>query len=107
MAARLPALRVCTGGDCREARKALAALKDAVHGRCAVEEVGCQKICEGPVCGLELDGELEWFAQVDSERAREALVAALDQAQRGAVTADDVGHSLWKRRVKKRRGRLR
>ena len=107
MAARLPALRVCTGGDCREARKALAALQDAVHGRCALEEVGCQKICDGPVCGLELDGELEWFAAVDSDRAREALIEALDRARSGALGADAVGHSLWKRRVKKRRGRLR
>jgi hypothetical protein len=34
-----------------------------------VEEVRCQKVCEGSLVGLDVDGRLEWFEQVGEPRA--------------------------------------
>ena len=40
----------------------------------AVELVRCQKICHGPVAGLDVDGRMEWFEQVDGVKQIAALV---------------------------------
>lgn len=89
---------MCRGKSCRKCTKD----RDAALERAApseVREVGCQKICKGPVFGLEVEGVLEWFERVDSEKSRIALRLALDT---GELTKP-----LAKRRSAKRRGKLR
>ena len=94
-----PVLYLCRGEDCRHAAKAGARLVKAVGDRGRVIEVGCQKICEGPVCGLEVDGRLQWFARVDSDKARDGVRAALE--------GKPLARALEKRRRDERQGRLR
>lgn len=62
-------------------------------------EVGCQKICDGPVVGLSVDGRLQWFACVDSDKSRQALVTLIADGK--------LEKPLKKRRVSKRAGKLR
>jgi hypothetical protein len=87
---------LCGGEDCRERAGAWRKLREALG---EAELVGCQKICAGPVCGLEIDGTVEWFSKVRGRELREAVVAA--------ARGDAVEPALWGRRVKKRRGRIR
>jgi hypothetical protein len=30
--------------------------------------VGCQKICPGPVAGIELSGRMEWFSRIETTK---------------------------------------
>lgn len=94
----LPAVHVCAGSDCRKARKANRKLAELLDGRARVEVVGCQKVCDGPVIGLEVDGQLQWFDDVRGD-AREALEAWL--------TRGKLKKPLRSRRIKKRAGKLR
>lgn len=90
---------VCTGKHCRkkiaESGEALSALPKSAR----VVKVKCQKICRGPVFGLELDGRLEWFEQVATPKS----VRGLTEAAGGR----DVNKALGNRRVPRRRGQLR
>ena len=96
---RKPAVRLCRGADCQKKTKAQARLLDVLVGRVRVVPVKCQKICEGPVVGLEIDGEVEWFESLRGKEARAALV--------GFLEGSGVAPALKKRRVKKRSGRIR
>lgn len=92
-------VHVCRGKHCKKKakfrKKALEALGDDV----VVHEVKCQKICSGPVFGVERDGTVEWFERVDGDKSRVALGVF---ARTGELLS-----ALAKRRVPKRRGRLR
>ena len=90
---------VCEGSSCRKERRQRRALVAAVDELAKVKDVGCQKICDGPVCGVEVDGVIEWFEEVSSPRALEGLRSLLEG---GALSS-----ALKKRRVKKRRGKIR
>ena len=92
-------LFVCTGSDCRKSRKKLDALRSTLENEGQVCVVKCQKICKGPVVGVEIGGRLEWFSKISDLRAREHLLKLL---QRGEFT-----QRLRARLVKKRRGKLR
>lgn len=90
---------LCTGKHCgREAAfdKLVAELEDVAE----VETVRCQKVCTGPVVGLEVDGRLQWFARVRKPKTRKALRRLL---RAGGPVPD----RLAGRRVAKRAGRLR
>jgi len=65
-----------------------------------VQSVGCQKVCKGPVVGLEVDGRMEWFQRVNRPKA---MVALARLAQRGGT--GKVAKPLAKRWVPKRSGR--
>ncbi len=90
---------VCRGKDCSKRKRPLRTLLEALEGRAQIAEVGCQKLCAGPVCGLKLDGRLEWFEEIDSARRREALIATLESGV--------LNKGLKKRRAKGRAGKLR
>lgn len=94
-----PTVYVCRGGDCRDRKRPRRRLLEALEGHAKVQEVGCQKICDGPVCGVEVDGTLEWFEEVDSEKALDALLGLLQDGK--------LRKALKKRRVGSKRGRLR
>lgn len=94
-----PLVYVCEGSDCRDERRALRKLLDSLDGVAEVERVRCQKICDGPVAGTEVDGTLEWFEELDSKKLREALVELLG----GGMAR----RRLLKQRVGKRQGKLR
>jgi len=89
---------MCTGKSCRKCEvdqsKALEALGDA-----PVKEVRCQKVCKGPVFGVEVDGQIEWFRRVDGNKSRVGL--------RLLAESGPLVKALAKRRVEKRRGQLR
>lgn len=91
-------VHVCRGSDCKAETKASKKLRKLLKGRARVRAVGCQKVCEGPVIGLEVDGQLEWFENVRGE-ARDALEVWLEDGR--------LKKALRKRRVKKRAGKLR
>jgi hypothetical protein len=63
--------------------------------------VPCQDICKGPVAGVELDGEVHWFAKVRKGRHRRALRAVIE----GPATP--LPEPLAGREVARRRGRLK
>ena len=94
-----PLVYVCRGSDCREEKRALEKLLGALDGLAKVERVRCQKICDGPVAGTEIDGTLEWFEELDSRKLRDALRELLEKGK--------PPKRLQKRRVSKRRGKLR
>lgn len=99
--AKDPPLYVCEGSKCR---KALAndgrLLEVAADLPVRVVRVRCQKVCKSPVCGLDVDGELAWFARMDSGKALRALRELVLEGGRP-------GKPLRKRRADERDGRLR
>jgi (2Fe-2S) ferredoxin len=96
---RRPTVFVCRGSSCRhqkahdEVRQRLGAVAD-------VADVRCQHVCDGPVVGVAINGSLEWFARMSSEKAQRRFVDFVTGSGR-------MRHSLEKRRVAKRSGRLR
>lgn len=94
---KLPVVYVCEGADCQvDGRDELV---EALANRARIRDVGCQKICEGPVCGVEVGGHLSWFSRVDTEKARDGVVAL--------VGGGPLARALEKRLCPKRAGRLR
>ena len=94
-----PTVHLCRGSSCRHARgeKELRQRLDEVAEVC---EVRCQRICDGPVIGTEVDGSLEWFERMRSKKVQRHVVEWLT----GNGT---FRRSLRKRRVAKRSGRRR
>ena len=45
----------------------------------SVRTVRCQKVCEGPVAGLRLDGRMEWFERMDGGKPLKAMAELLLQ----------------------------
>jgi hypothetical protein len=90
---------VCHGRSCRH-HKGYDQLRDRLDAVAEVTKVRCQRICNGPVVGLEIDSSIEWFERVRSEKVQRRLVDFV--AGRGRMR-----RSLAKRRVAKRGGRLR
>ena len=91
----MPKIYLCYGRDCRKA-KGFEGLCEAVGEH---REVRCQKICEGPVAGLKVEGRLQWFGKLRTPKRWAALVKAADR--------DEVGARLARRLQKKRDGKLR
>lgn len=90
---------MCGGSDCRshvDAHRALRATLDEVG---CVRVVRCQKICVGPVAGVEVEGRLQWFKRLRGPKSRRALVRL--------AAGGPLPGRLRKRRVGKRAGRLR
>ncbi len=69
-----PELLLCTGSHCRK-RLAREPRVERTLDALPVEvvRVGCQKVCRGPVVGVSLDGEWQWFERMDSKKALRAL----------------------------------
>lgn len=93
-------LFLCTGSHCRKAL----AKHDRVERALArlpveVKRVGCQKVCRGPVVGLALGGEWQWFGRMDSRKALQALAELIEEHR--------LGKPLRKRRDPKRAGKRR
>lgn len=99
MSEKAPLVRLCEGKSCSKKTKAQSALRELLDGRARVQPVRCQKICDGPVVGLTLDGTLEWLRDMDGKKAREGLRIFLDEGR--------LKKRLNKRRVEARAGRLR
>ena len=90
---------VCTGSDCRKHKKAFKSLLGALSPRAEVCEVKCQKICSGPVVGVEINGQIEWFRKLKDQ----ALHTQLFEFLRDGT----ISRSLKSQVVKARRGKLR
>ena len=94
-----PTVYLCKGSDCRRRSAERDSLVKSIGTLAEVEPVRCQKICKGPVVGLEVDGKVEWFKSVRTMKARRALKRFLTSQRRDK--------RLFDRRVKKRAGKLR
>ena len=70
------------------------------HSRVPIELVRCQKICNGPVVGVVVDGRMEWFQRVDGVKPLAALLRLVQQPH-----PTKVPKPLRKLRVKRRSGR--
>ena len=73
MAHKVPSqVYICTGSDCRKRSKELRAITQGLEGveLCAVK---CQKICKGPVVGVEVQGRMEWFSKLKEFKVQEQL----------------------------------
>ena len=92
-------LYLCTGSDCRKPKKKILQLLLAVEEQCTIQPVGCQKICDAPVVGVEVDGTVEWFGPIDSDKSRAGLVTLLTEGR--------LKKPLKKRHARKRSGQLR
>lgn len=94
-----PTVFVCRGSKCRH-RGAYPELYARLTVVADVAEVRCQRICDGPVVGVAINGSLEWFERVSSEKAQRQMVDLVSQGGR-------IRKTLERRRVAKRAGRLR
>lgn len=94
-----PTVHLCRGSSCRHARGEKE-LRQRLGEVAEVCEVRCQRICDGPVIGTEVDGSLEWFERMRSKKVQRHVVEWL--AGTGTFR-----RSLRKRRVAKRSGRRR
>jgi hypothetical protein len=94
-----PTVLICRGSHCRNAKR-YDALLEVLAPVADLKEVRCQKICEGPVAGIEVQGTLEWFHRLDTDKARRQLVALV-------ADDDNLRKALKKRLVRKRSGHLR
>lgn len=65
-----------------------------------VSEVRCQRICKGPVAGAAVNGSLEWFERLRSEKVQRRLIDLIAGSGR-------MRKSLEKRLVRKRTGKMR
>jgi hypothetical protein len=90
---------VCQGKDCRKERKKIRCLEEMLDGHGEVVQVQCQKICKGPVVGLEVNGQLEWFGKLGDKEARKSLIRL--------ITTGELKNRLSSRIAKKRHGKLR
>ena len=68
---------------------------------CTVRGVRCQKICHGPVVGLEIAGRMEWFERVDDVKS----IASLVKFARRKSEHAKVPKPLRKHRLRRRSGR--
>jgi len=84
--------------ECEGHRRVWCALDQET--RATIVKVGCQKVCHGPVAGLKVDGRLEWFEELDSSKAVDALVKLVNGGGDGKLPPP-----LAKRRSPKRSGR--
>ena len=91
-------LFVCTGKDCRH-DTGFGALMEMARNVDGAVEVPCQGLCNGPVVGCPINGELRWFAKVRSPKGRAAVAKMLRSGR--------VPGRLRKRESRKRRGELR
>lgn len=91
---------LCTGKDCRRS-PGHEELAGGLAGDLVVE-VRCQKICKGPVAGLEVEGRIEWFRSLRKPKARRALGRLVAAGGDGPLP-----ERLARRRVSKRSGLLR
>ncbi|MGC6418632.1 MAG: hypothetical protein ACON3Z_16025 [Bradymonadia bacterium] len=91
-------LYLCKGSDCRKKKRHTKQLVQIMND-VEVVPVRCQKICSGPVVGLELGGTLVWFKKMRKKKDAEALANALSGAP--------LTKRLTSRLVRKRSGRLR
>ena len=64
---------VCYGKDCRKA-KGFAGLRASLGTH---RQVRCQKICDGPVAGVEINGTLMWFDKLRNAKRWSAFVQAV------------------------------
>jgi hypothetical protein len=94
-----PTVFVCRGSTCRH-DKGHYELCERLGTVADLAEVRCQRICDGPVVGVAIAGSLEWFRRVASEKVQRQLLDLVAGSGR-------MRHSLEKRRVAKRAGRLR
>ena len=90
---------LCRGKHCGRCAGDVDALAALIGDSAKVEWVECQKICKPPVVGTRVDGELEWFARVGTEKSRRRLLQLLHGKR--------LRKALAKRRVERRRGKLR
>jgi hypothetical protein len=94
-----PTVFVCRGSSCRH-HKAHAEVHERLRAVADVADVRCQHICDGPVVGAAINGSLEWFERMGSEKAQRRFIDLL-------TGSGGIRKSLEKRRVAKRAGRLR
>ena len=94
-----PTVYLCRGGDCRDSKKASRRLVEQLNGHVRLTEVKCQKICKGPVAGLEVGGTLEWFGGLDTAKTRDALLHLVERGE--------LRKPLRKRQVHKKSGKRR
>ena len=93
MPLRIDVCRKCKRNEC------LVDLLEA-RGEFSVHRVRCQKICHGPVVGLEIGGTMEWFERVDDVTSIASLVKL---ARRDGHTK--IPKPLRKHRLRRRSGR--
>jgi hypothetical protein len=94
-----PTVFVCHGSSCRH-HKAYGELRERLRAVADLSDVRCQRICDGPVVGAAVNGSLEWFERVRSEKTQCQFVDLVAGSGRMRL-------GLEKRRVAKRAGRLR
>jgi hypothetical protein len=93
MPLRVMVCKKCKGHACLE--DVLTRKTNAV-----VVPVQCQKICHGPVAGLDVNGRTEWFERLSKAKSIVELVRLVRRRGEG-----EIRHSLEKRRVRRHSGR--
>ena len=91
---------LCAGKSCRRANaESDRAERFVARLPVDVARVRCQKVCRGPVLGVCVEGEWQWFERMNSRKALEALATLVEDGT--------LAKPLAKRRHRKRAGRLR
>lgn len=91
-------LLVCTGKDCR-GDKGFVDMVTLAADAARSHEVPCQGLCNGPVVGMHVEGELRWFSKMRSAKRR-ALVDTM-------LHTGKVPRQLRDHEARKHRGEIR
>lgn len=93
-----PSVYVCRGSSCRKRKELPKILKLLSDEDVSFRSVRCQKICKGPVVGLDIDGEVHWFKRLRDKKTRRGLVVWFRESRLKKAVRDH--------RVEKRKGKL-
>ena len=91
-------LLVCTGKKCSRS-KGFDALVLLAGSTSRAHEAPCQGLCKGPVVGLDVQGEVRWFAKVRGKKLRSRI--------QQLISTGRVPTQLRERESLKRRGQVR
>jgi hypothetical protein len=86
----VPTVAVCR--KCKGGRRLAELLEDETDA--CVDQVKCQSICKGPVVGIEVEGQMEWFRKVRGAKTTAALLRLVRRHGRGSVATRLERHRL-------------
>ncbi|MEM7138401.1 MAG: hypothetical protein AAF500_17610 [Myxococcota bacterium] len=89
---------ICTGSTCRKKKGTAKKLASALEPVASVKRVKCQKICKGPVVGIQNGAPVQWFRSCGDDDRKDLVRVA---------EGHKPSKSLRKRVASKRDGKLR
>ncbi|MEM8608799.1 MAG: hypothetical protein AAGF92_16965 [Myxococcota bacterium] len=93
-----PTVYICSGSSCSKRKKTAKKLAAALEPVASIKRVKCQKICKGPVLGIENGAPVQWFRSCADDDEKDLVRVAVGRKP---------SKSLRKKVAAKRGGKLR